>query len=97
MKNMLAYVMYQIFSAINYCHNINIIHRDLKPENILIVDRNKNGFPRIKICDFGTSLMVEKGGVQKKLKLVGSSYYIAPEVIKKNYNEKCDIWSCGVI
>ncbi len=92
-----AYVMYQIFSAINYCHNMNIIHRDLKPENILIVDRNKNGFPRIKICDFGTSLMVEKGGVQKKLKLVGSSYYIAPEVIKKNYNEKCDIWSCGVI
>ena len=90
-----AYVMFQIFSAINYCHNMNIIHRDLKPENILIVDRNKNNFPRIKICDFGTSKMVEKGAVQRKL--VGSSYYIAPEVIKKNYNEKCDIWSCGVI
>ncbi len=90
-----AYVMYQIFSAINYCHNMNIIHRDLKPENILIVDRNKNGYPRVKICDFGTSLMVEKGGVQKKL--VGSSYYIAPEVLKKHYNQKCDIWSCGVI
>ena len=90
-----AYVMYQILSSINYCHNMNIIHRDLKPENILIVDRNKNNFPRIKVCDFGTSKMVEKGAVQKKL--VGSSYYIAPEVIKKNYNEKCDIWSCGVI
>ena len=90
-----AYVMYQIFSAINYCHSMNIIHRDLKPENILIVDRNRNGYPRVKICDFGTSLMVEKGGVQKKL--VGSSYYIAPEVLKKHYNEKCDIWSCGVI
>ena len=90
-----AYVMYQILSSINYCHNMNIIHRDLKPENILIVDRNKNNFPRIKVCDFGTSKMVEKGAVQKKL--VGSSYYIAPEVIKKNYDEKCDIWSCGVI
>ena len=90
-----AYVMYQIFSAINYCHNMNIIHRDLKPENILIIDRNRNGYPRIKICDFGTSLMVEKGGVQQKL--VGSSYYIAPEVLKKHYNQKCDIWSCGVI
>ena len=76
-----AYVMYQILSSINYCHNMNIIHRDLKPENILIVDRNKNNFPRIKVCDFGTSKMVEKGAVQKKL--VGSSYYIAPEVIKK--------------
>ena len=90
-----AYVMYQIFSAINYCHSMNIIQRDLKPENILIIDRNRNGYPRIKVCDFGTSLMVEKGGVQKKL--VGSSYYIAPEVLRKHYNEKCDIWSCGVI
>ena len=90
-----AYIMYQIFSAINYCHKMNIIHRDLKPENILIVDRDKNNYPRIKICDFGTSKMVEKGAVQKKL--VGSSYYIAPEVLKKHYNEKCDIWSCGVI
>ena len=90
-----AYVIYQILSAINYCHNMKIIHRDLKPENILIVDRDKNHYPRIKICDFGTSKMFEKGAVQRKL--VGSSYYIAPEVLKKHYDEKCDIWSCGVI
>ena len=90
-----AYVMYQIFSAINYCHKMHILHRDLKPENILIAKRDKNDFPLVKICDFGTSKMFEKGTVQKKL--VGSSYYIAPEVLKKHYDEKCDIWSCGVI
>ena len=90
-----AYVMFQILSAINYCHNMKIIHRDLKPENILIVERDKNNYPRIKICDFGTSKMFEKGAVQRKL--VGSSYYIAPEVLKKRYDEKCDVWSCGVI
>ncbi len=90
-----AYVMLQIFSAINYCHSMKIVHRDLKPENILIVERDKNGMPRIKIADFGTSRMFEKGAVQRKL--VGSSYYIAPEVLKKHYDEKCDIWSCGVI
>ena len=49
----------------------------------------------MKVSDFGTSKMFEKGSVQRKL--VGSSYYIAPEVLKKNYNEKCDLWSCGVI
>ena len=90
-----SYVMYQIFSAINYCHKMNIIHRDLNPENILIVDRNDLGYPRIKICDFGTSKIMEKGLMQNKV--VGSLYYIAPEVLKKKYNEKCDIWSCGVI
>ena len=90
-----AYVMYQILSAVNYCHKMKIIHRDLKPENILIIERDTNNFPRIKIADFGTSKIFEKGAKQKKL--VGSSYYIAPEVIKKNYDEKCDLWSCGVI
>ena len=35
---------------------------------------------------------------QKKLNsLVGTAYYIAPEVVKKSYNEKCDVWSIGVI
>ena len=87
--------MYQIFSAVNYCHKMHIVHRDLKPENILIVGKDKEGLPTIKICDFGTSKIFEKGAVQRKL--VGSSYYIAPEVLKKHYNEKCDVWSCGVI
>ena len=91
-----AYVMHQIFSAINYCHKMNIIHRDLKPENILIVSKNKNNnYPNIKIGDFGMSKMVEKQTLQNKF--VGSIYYVAPEVINKKYNEKCDIWSCGVI
>ena len=91
-----AYVMYQIFSAINYCHNMNIIHRDLKPENILIVSKNKsNNYPNIKIGDFGMSKVVEKNAIQNLV--VGTIYYVAPEVIKKKYNEKCDIWSCGVI
>jgi len=94
-ENYSAYVMFQILSAINYCHNMKIVHRDLKPENILIVDRDKNNYPRVKICDFGTSKMFEKGAIQRKL--VGSSYYIAPEVLKKHYDEKCDLWSCGVI
>jgi len=91
-----AYVMYQLFSAIHYYNGLNIIHRDLKPENVLIANKNKsNNYPNIKICDFGMSKIVEKHDMQKKV--VGSLYYVAPEVLNKNYNEKCDLWSCGVI
>ena len=89
-----AYIMYQILSAVNYCHKMKIIHRDLKPENILI-KKDEDGFYRVKICDFGTSKAFKIGDMQKQL--VGSAYYIAPEVIQKKYNSKCDLWSCGVI
>ena len=89
-----SYIMHQLLSAVNYCHKMKIIHRDIKPENILI-NKNQNGFVEIKLCDFGTSLKFHRGDVQNKL--VGSIYYIAPEVFKKKYNSKCDIWSCGVI
>ena len=89
-----SYIMHQIFSVVNYCHKMKIIHRDLKPENILI-NKNENGFVKIKVCDFGTSLMFNRGEIQNKI--VGFIYYIAPEVLQKKYNSKCDLWSCGVI
>ena len=67
--------------------------RDLKPENILL-EQNKD-FDQIKIIDFGTSLTYDPNkSLDEKL---GTPYYIAPEVLNKKYNEKCDIWSCGVI
>ena len=90
-----AYIMFQLFSALNYCHKMKIIHRDLKPENIFISKKEINGFIRIKVGDFGASQIFKKGDFQKEV--VGSVYYIAPEVILKNYNFKCDLWSCGII
>ena len=85
--------MKQLLQCINYCHSKNIVHRDLKPENILL-EANKN-FDQIKIIDFGTSLTYDpKRPLREKL---GTPYYIAPEVLKKSYNEKCDLWSAGVL
>ena len=49
----------------------------------------------LKIIDFGTAVEFIEGG--KEHLLVGTPYYIAPEVIKGEYDEKCDVWSCGVI
>lgn len=83
--------MKQILSAVYYMHKNGICHRDLKPENMLY-DTESNS---LKLIDFGTAAYFTKADSLKAL--VGSPYYVAPEVIKGSYNEKCDIWSCGVI
>jgi len=87
--------MKQILSAVVYCHEHNIVHRDLKPENLLLDSPGKNA--TIKVIDFGTSRRFNSGRDVKMTQKFGTPYYIAPEVLARNYNEKCDIWSCGVI
>lgn len=74
-----------------------VIHRDLKPENI--------GFSKgmVKILDFGLSRMFtrSKYSIRRTFKMSGETgtfRYMAPEVIKcKNYNEKIDVYSFGLI
>ena len=92
-----AYILRQILSAVSYLHSKNIMHRDIKPENIMLTKKinKKNNRYEIKLIDFGTAKIFKKG--KKETKFIGTSYYIAPEVLKENYDEKCDVWSCGVI
>lgn len=82
-----------MLSAISYCHGQKIAHRDLKPENVLLNTQNKTDI--VKVIDFGTSQVFEEGA--KMHQGYGTAYYIAPEVLKGDYNEKCDMWSIGVI
>ena len=91
-----AYIMFQIFSAVNYYHKRKIINCGLSLDNILVSGKNNN-FPAIKITYFGTSIMAEKNVIENNNNKVDISFYTAPEVIQNKYNEKCDIWSCGVI
>ncbi|CAD8133730.1 unnamed protein product [Paramecium octaurelia] len=88
-----AKLIKQVLLGLNYCHQHKIVHRDIKPENIVFESKDKKG--TIKIIDFGTSRIFEPH--KKMNQKIGTPYYIAPEVLKKKYNEKCDIWSCGVL
>lgn len=92
-ENQAAFYMIQMVSAIVHIHSLSIVHRDLKPENILFNSKKEDSV--LKIIDFGTSRHFVKN-VQMGER-IGSVYYMAPEVITGNYDEKCDIWSLGVI
>ena len=86
-------IMKQLMSGICYSHQNGIVHRDLKPENILM-DNNTDDLS-IKIIDWGCAKTIQKK--ERLHQADGTSYYIAPEVLKGDYDEKCDIWACGVI
>ena len=87
-----ARYMKQILSVVCYCHERNIVHRDLKPENFLLDTTEEDA--NLKVIDFGTAQFFTHG-VHMTQKF-GTPYYIAPEVLRKNYNHLCDIWSAGV-
>ena len=68
-----------------YYNSKNIVHRDLKPDNILLEKDDIRS--NIKIIDFGSAKMFRKTNKCFN-ELVGTPYYIAPEVLQKQYNEK---------
>lgn len=96
----LAKLLANLLSPLAHLHKLHIIHRDLKPENILL--KSKESDTDIVIADFGLStdiIFLEK----ILFKRCGTPGFVAPEVLnydeKKHsfYNEKCDIFSVGVI
>ena len=84
----------QIFEAVAYLHGKGIVHRDLKPENIMFLNETDN---IIKLCDFGLSRIFNSKSNDVMHTRAGTAYYMAPELLQRNYTEKCDIWSVGCI
>jgi calcium-dependent protein kinase len=79
-----------VLEGVEYLHDHSICHRDIKPDNILF---DSAGVP--KLTDFGLSNIYLQGS--QFTSLVGSPYFIAPEVITGGYDMQCDIWSLGVL
>ncbi|KAJ3669185.1 hypothetical protein LUZ60_011135 [Juncus effusus] len=88
-----ASLLRTIVQIIHTCHSMGVMHRDLKPENFLLLSKAEDA--PLKATDFGLSVFFKEGEVFKDI--VGSAYYIAPEVLKRKYGPEADIWSIGVM
>ena len=87
----------EIVLILEFLHKKGVVHRDLKPENFLFAtevgeDKDKT---ELKAIDFGLSDFFRPG--TKFTDVVGSAYYVAPEVLKRKYGPLADVWSIGVI
>eukprot|EP01083_Nonionella_stella_P076017 206959_1 len=90
-----ARTIHQILMAVSYIHKCNIAHCDVKPENILFVTEDEDS--PIKMIDFGLA-QKHYGDLEPPMtSIVGTAYYIAPEVLRKKYDKSCDLWSVGVV
>lgn len=80
-------VALQLLEALHYLHTLGIVHRDIKAENVLLDDSGN-----AKLGDFGFAR-----DLSRNMSLVGSPFYLSPEVSTGSYSEKSDIWSFGVL
>ncbi|RDY14836.1 CDPK-related kinase 5, partial [Mucuna pruriens] len=86
-------VMVQILNVVAFCHLQGVVHRDLKPENFLYTKKDESS--ELKAIDFGLSDFVRPD--ERLNDIVGSAYYVAPEVLHRSYSTEADVWSIGVI
>ncbi|GFS36657.1 calcium-dependent protein kinase 2 [Actinidia rufa] len=88
-----AQLIKTIVGVVEACHSLGVMHRDLKPENFLFDSSDEDA--KLKATDFGLSIFYKPG--QYFSDVVGSPYYVAPEVLHKYYGPEIDVWSAGVI
>ncbi|KAK1747255.1 serine/threonine-protein kinase [Skeletonema marinoi] len=80
-----------IVLGLEYLHKKEICHRDIKCGNVLLTNDG-----HVKLADFGVSAELTNT-INKRKTVVGSPFWIAPEVIKEaHYDGRADVWSLGI-
>ncbi|ETV64665.1 STE/STE11/CDC15 protein kinase, variant 1 [Aphanomyces astaci] len=88
-ETLVAMYITQVLRGLAYLHAQGVLHRDVKGANILTT---KDGL--VKIADFGVAIKLNEA--QKSNSVVGSPYWMAPEVIEMaGWSSASDIWSVG--
>lgn len=98
----IAKIIRNILDALNHLHEIGIMHRDLKPENLLLKSNEEN-LQEVVIADFGLATFFKMDTNKILFKRCGTPGFVAPEILAYKdgqegfYDEKCDVFSAGVI
>lgn len=90
-------VLRQCLDAMAYCHSNRLIHKDLKDENIMLMKKDDNySDPFVVIIDLGIAEMFSASDPQGQ-ECGGTPVTMAPEVWKRSFGPKCDVWSLGCV
>ncbi|KAK3257063.1 calcium-dependent protein kinase [Cymbomonas tetramitiformis] len=92
-ESMTANTIRTVLQVVARCHALGVAHRDIKPENFLLSTCSPDA--ELMAIDFGLSSFISPG--QKFQELIGSPFYVAPEVLKRCYSQEADVWSVGVM
>jgi len=91
-EEQIAYISRSVLKALEYLHSQGVIHRDIKSDSILL-----SYMGQVKLSDFGFCAQVSNE-VPKRKSLVGTPYWMAPEIIARDmYGTEVDIWSFGIM
>ncbi|XP_078417126.1 dual specificity testis-specific protein kinase 2 isoform X1 [Cetorhinus maximus] len=89
-------IAYDLACGLSYLHSKGVFHRDLTSKNCLI-KMEENGYTGV-LGDFGLAEKIPDNAEVEKLSVVGSPFWMAPEVLhSEHYNEKADVFSYGII